>query len=97
MAYKKTDLAAEAEPQNRSFCKTEEGYVPQRHTTTARAKHRGFEGKGVRVAPDLRRQLGISERTYFRWKAKYGGIETRGAKKLKLEDENPKLKQLRPN
>jgi putative transposase len=49
------------------------------------------------VAPDLRRQLGISERTYFRWKAKYGGIETRGAKKLKLEDENPKLKQLRPN
>jgi hypothetical protein len=42
------------------------------------------------VAPDLWRQLGIRERTDYRWKAKanYGGMESGGVKKLKqLEDE----------
>jgi putative transposase len=41
----------------------------------------------------LCRQHGISQRTYFRWKAKYGGMDSGDAKKLKqLEDENQKLK-----
>jgi len=44
---------------------------------------------------DVTRRLGISEQTYYRWKAKYGGMEVSDAKKLKaLEDENRRLKHL---
>lgn len=42
---------------------------------------------------DVVRRLGISEQTYYRWKAKYGGMEVSDAKKLRaLEDENRRLK-----
>jgi putative transposase len=45
--------------------------------------------------PDLLRRHGISGNTFYRWKAKYGGLELSEAKRLKqLEDENRKLKQL---
>ena len=41
------------------------------------------------------RQNGISEQTFYRWKAKYGGLEASDAKKLRhLEDENRQLKQV---
>jgi putative transposase len=44
---------------------------------------------------DLCRQHGISEQTYYRWKAKYGGLESGDARKLKqLEEENRKLKHV---
>ncbi len=44
---------------------------------------------------DVVRKLGISEQTYYRWKAKYGGMEVSDAKKLRgLEDENRRLKQM---
>ncbi len=44
---------------------------------------------------DLCRQHGISDSTYHRWKAKYGGMEVSEARRLKaLEDENRRLKQL---
>jgi putative transposase len=44
---------------------------------------------------DVVRRLGISEQTYYRWKAKYGGMEVSDAKKLKsLEDENRRLKTM---
>jgi putative transposase len=44
---------------------------------------------------DVVRRLGITEQTYYRWKAKYGGMEASDAKKLKaLEDENRRLKQM---
>lgn len=49
---------------------------------------------GVKTA-EICRQHGISEQTFYRWKAKYGGLELSEAKKLRrLEDENRKLKQL---
>ena len=45
--------------------------------------------------PELCRKLGVSEKTFYRWKAKYGGMEVADAKRLKgLEEENRKLKQL---
>jgi putative transposase len=50
--------------------------------------------KGV-ATPELCRQHGISEQTFYRWKARYGGLEVSDAKKLKqLEEENRKLKQV---
>ena len=49
---------------------------------------------GLRTA-EICRQHGISEQTFYRWKAKYGGLEASDAKKLRqLEDENGKLKRL---
>jgi putative transposase len=44
---------------------------------------------------DTCRQHGISEATYYRWKAQYGGLEVSQLRKLRhLEDENRKLKQI---
>jgi putative transposase len=38
---------------------------------------------------------GLSSATFYKWKAKYGGLEVSDAKRLKaLEDENAKLKKL---
>ena len=44
---------------------------------------------------DLCRRHGISEATFYNWKAKFGGMEVSEAKRLKaLESENARLKQL---
>ncbi len=41
------------------------------------------------------RTHGISEQTYYRWKAKYGGLETNHLQRLRqLEDENRRLKRI---
>ena len=49
---------------------------------------------GAKVA-DLCRKHGISEATFYNWKAKYSGMEVSEAKRLKaLEEENAKLKKL---
>ena len=49
---------------------------------------------GVPVA-DLCRKHGISEASFYNWKAKYGGLEVSEAKRLKgLESENARLKKL---
>jgi len=46
-------------------------------------------------AADLCRKHGISEATFYNWKARYGGMEVYEAKRLKaLEEENAKLKKL---
>ena len=44
---------------------------------------------------DICHKHGISSATFYKWKAKYGGLEVSDAKRLKaLEDENTKLKKL---
>ncbi len=49
---------------------------------------------GMKVM-DLCRKHGISDATYYNWKAKYGGMTVSDAKKLKaLEDENRRLKHI---
>ena len=49
---------------------------------------------GMKTA-ELCRKHGISEATFYAWKAKYGGLEVCEAKRLKgLETENAKLKKL---
>jgi putative transposase len=49
---------------------------------------------GVKVA-DICQQFGITEKTYYRWKSKFGGMNISDANRLKaLEDENRRLKQM---
>jgi putative transposase len=44
---------------------------------------------------DLCRKHGISSATFYKWKAKYGGLQVSDARRLRaLEDENGKLKKL---
>ena len=53
------------------------------------------EGEAGRKVADLCRIHGITDQTYYRWKAKYGGMDSSEAKRLKqLEDENRKLKHV---
>ena len=41
------------------------------------------------------RKHGISDATFYKWKARHGGLEVSEAKRLRaLEDENGKLKRL---
>ena len=47
------------------------------------------------VTADVCRSDGISEATFCKWKAKFGGLEVTEAKRLRtLEEENAKLKKL---
>jgi putative transposase len=49
---------------------------------------------GIATA-EVCRKHGISETTFYKWKAKFGGMEVSEARRLKaLEDENAKLKRL---
>ena len=49
---------------------------------------------GVPVA-DLCRKHGLSSPTFYKWKAKYGGMDVSEARRLKaLEEENAKLKRM---
>jgi putative transposase len=44
---------------------------------------------------ELFRRHGISGATFYKWKAKYGGMDVSDARKLKaLEEENRRLKKL---
>ncbi len=45
--------------------------------------------------PQICKQLGVSEQTYYRWRKEYGGLRMDQAKKLRtLEKENARLKKL---
>jgi putative transposase len=53
------------------------------------------EGEAGAKAPELARKHGISEHTFYRWKAKYGGMTVSETQRLRqLEDENHRLKHL---
>lgn len=44
---------------------------------------------------DVCRRLGVTEKSFYRWRQKFGGMEVNEAKRLRaLEDENAKLKKL---
>jgi putative transposase len=44
---------------------------------------------------DVCRKYGISDATYYNWKAKYGGMTVSDARKLRsLEEENRRLKHI---
>ena len=45
--------------------------------------------------PQVCKQIGVTEQTYYRWRKEYGGLKVEQAKRLKgLEKENAHLKKL---
>jgi putative transposase len=47
------------------------------------------------VVPDICRELGISTATFYKWRAKYGGMDTSMMARMKeLEAENARLKKM---
>jgi putative transposase len=53
------------------------------------------EGEAGVPVQEISRKHGICEQTYYRWKAKYGGLEVSEARRLRsLEEENRRLKQM---
>lgn len=52
------------------------------------------ETTGSKVS-DICREHGISDATFYNWKAKYGGMDVNELKRVKhLEDENARLKKM---
>jgi putative transposase len=53
------------------------------------------ESEAGAKTPELCRRHGVSEQTFYRWKARYGGLEVSELRRLRqLEDENGRLKRL---
>jgi putative transposase len=49
---------------------------------------------GVKTA-EICRKHGVSDATFYKWKAKYSGLEASDLRRMKgLEDENRRLKQI---
>ena len=47
------------------------------------------------IVKDIAREMGISDATFYNWKAKYGGMEASDVKRLKdLEAEHAELKKM---
>jgi transposase-like protein len=73
--------------------------MKQKRHTTGQIIHKlreadGLLGSGATVA-DVCRQIGISEGTYHRWRALYGGLEPNAVRRLRsLEKENARLKKI---
>lgn len=62
----------------------------ERQIITALKEHE----QGVKVS-EIARTLGISEKTFYRWKSKYGGMDIKELKRIKeLEKENSELKKM---
>ena len=56
-----------------------------------------LQGEG-RSIPEVTKALEVSEQTFHRWRAQYGGMKADDAKRLKeLERENARLKKLVAN
>ena len=57
--------------------------------------HQREAGKSVK---DISREHGISDATFYNWKAKYGGMQISDVKRMKdLEEENGRLKRIVAN
>jgi putative transposase len=55
----------------------------------------GEADKGVKSVEELCKANGFSEQSFYRWKKKYGGMETSDVRRLReLEKENSRLKRL---
>ena len=51
-----------------------------------------------RTVKEICREIGISDATFYNWKAKYGGMEVSDVVRMKdLQDENTRLKRIVAN
>jgi len=72
--------------------------LPKQRITTAEIIHKLREadvmsGQGKTVA-EVCKQLGITDKTYFRWRKSHGGLRIDQARRMKeLETENGRLKK----
>ena len=74
-----------------------EGRTDEAEAVYGRADHRGCCGsrRQARRWPTRAAGLGISDATFYNWKARFDGMDVSEAKRLKsLEDENVRLKKL---
>jgi len=50
---------------------------------------------GIEVSADICRELGISTATFYKWRAKYGGMDVSMMSRMKeLEEENRRYKKM---
>ena len=53
------------------------------------------EHKEGKTVPEISREYGIAEQTFYKWQQKYGNMKVSEVKKMKsLEEENARLKRL---
>ncbi len=72
---------------------TRRRHTPEQIVRKLREADRLFNDGGDLAA--VARHLEVSEQTYHRWRAQYGGMKADGTKRLKeLEKENSTLKRL---
>jgi putative transposase len=73
-----------------------ENFADEEEAIQCGAYRRGAETGGSWVpVVEVIRKAGISEQTFYRWKAKYVGLEVDQVRQMKqLQEENLRLKQL---
>jgi transposase-like protein len=72
--------------------------MPKKRYTAEEIIHKLREAKVLlgqgRTVPQVCKQLGVADQTYYRWRKAYGGMKVNQAKRLKeLETENASLKR----
>jgi putative transposase len=73
----------------REFCMKKSRYTDSQIMDALKRAEAGI------AVPDLCRELGISIATFYKWRAKYGGMDTSMMARMKeLEEENRRLKRM---
>ena len=88
----------ETGPRFRGICSTfvrEEDRCAQAGSPTSRSSGSSREYEAGAKLAELCRRHNVSPTTFYKWRAKYGGMAVSDAKRLRaLEEENRRLKQL---
>ena len=70
-------------------------HTPEQIIRMLRQAEAKLTGRWNHAHASSQRELGISEATFHRWKARYSGISSQEARRLKeLQKENARLKKL---
>jgi transposase-like protein len=68
-------------------------YSPEQIVAKLR-EHEKLQGQGLTI-PQACKKIGVSDQTFYRWRAKYGALKEDEAHRLKaLEQENSRLKKI---